>query len=298
MASEFGLASPAVRLSGKEVSGLAARVLVAALVPPGSTGGTSEACEFLELTEGGALSRLDGEKEALLEVEWTTPTVAAEAADAAVLDFGGCPAHHAGPALADWLAAMAIEHGRGVIAVENVASAELLAAGAHLLARQGISSATLTAGQDGAFRFRLVLAAAGAWLQLRWPDGRTPVPADAGTGLDDLLGYAGAVMQLASGIAGGQPAAFAARETARPDVAGRAILVAFVRYDAPQADAIFEQAAGQAGVAVVTSVRYAQLKSDLLARGWPIDRPLWERLMAFADRSLIPTSERSRQGAG
>lgn len=297
MASEFGPASPAVRLSGKEVSGLAARVLVAALVPPGATGGTSEACEFLELTEGGALSRLDADKEALLQVEWTTPAVTSEAADAAILDFGGRPAHHAGPAVADWLAAMAIEHGCGAVAVENIASAELLAAGAQLLARQGISSATLTQAEDGAVRFRLVLAGGGEWVQLRWPEGKAPIAMDVATNLDALRAHAETVVALAAGIAGGQAAALAARDIPGATT-GRAVIVAFLHEGAVEADASMAEAASQAGVAVMSSARYAQLKSDVLARGWPMDRPLWERLMAFADRSLIPTSERSRQGAG
>lgn len=297
MASEFGPASPAVRLSGKEVSGLAARVLVAALVPPGATGGTSEACEFLELTEGGALSRLDAEKEALLEVDWSTPDVTAEGADAAVLDFGGRPAHYAGPAVADWLAAMAIEHGRGAVAVENVASAELLAADVQLLARQGISSATLIRTEDGGVRFRLVLAAGGEWLQLRWPDDQAPIAADAGPELEALREHALAVTQLASGIAGGQAAALVACDIPKATT-GQAIFVAFLHEGVVKAAASMAEASPLAGVEVLTSMRYAQMKSDVLARGWPLDRPLWERLMAFADRSLIPTSERSRQGAG
>jgi hypothetical protein len=59
-----------VRLSGKEVLGLAARVLTAAFPPSGATGGAAEAVEFLELSGANGLALLDTEKEALTAAAW------------------------------------------------------------------------------------------------------------------------------------------------------------------------------------------------------------------------------------
>ncbi len=47
-----------------------------------------------------------------------------------------------------------------------------------------------------------------------------------------------------------------------------------------------------------TSADVAAARRRTTGRGWEVDHDLWASLMAFADRSLIATSEQSRLGAG
>lgn len=302
MANRFSPEHPVIRLSGKEVSGLAARVLMAGFLPSGATGGASEAIEFLELAEGGALAMLDRRKDDLAVTAWRAPAILAEASDAAIADAGGTPAHFYGPALADWLAAMVLETGAGAIGIARAGAADMLAATPHALARQGISSAALIAGEDGVCRFRMMLAGRQEWLMLRWPDGHAPAALGslAGMtrpdGLDDLRATARACGDLAQALCAARSDALAER-TGRLEP-GSAVLAAF-RLDPPEdMIAVVSQIAQANGLAVLSSRDHAALKTRVLAEGWPMDRSLWERLMAFADRSLIATSERSRLGAG
>jgi len=287
-----------VRLSGKEVAGLAARVLVAALVPPGATGGASEAIEFLELTEGAALARLDAQKQALTEVDWRIPVVTFEEGDVACVDGQDVPAHFFGAALADWLASIALEHGAGALHVADVGSIGLLAASTYFLAGQGLSSAVLATDADGRPFFRLALAGQD-WLLLQWPDGEAPVvllEAMATLSAD----RSGTLRRIIAGCRAlaKEPAKFADRREAPDLERGNAIMVAFDDKIEPRALPALAGQAAAAGLKAISGADYSALKTRILAEGWPLDRPLWERLMAFADKSLIPTSERSRLGSG
>jgi hypothetical protein len=297
LANSLSLQRPDIRLSGKEISGLAARVLVAGLVPPGAIGGAAEVVELLELIEGGALARLDEEKDTLADVAWRAPEVTAERADAAIADCGFVPAHFHGPALSDWLAAMVLETGEGSLRVSRVGVPVLLGAVPCLLAAQGIGSAVLLPGDKGLCRFRLALSKPGEWFVMTWPDGEVPAAvagalAGDAAGLDGLRRFRASCHDVRAALEAGGPLP-TVREWAMPS--GDAFLAAF---SAGAAASSLETASAIPGLRLTTSADLARLKAEALARGWPMDRPLWERLMAFADRSLIPTSERSRLGAG
>lgn len=296
----------AIRLSGKEVAGLAARVLMADFLPSGATGGASEAIEFLELTEGGALDRLDRQKEELLDAGWRAPVVMAEREDAALVDAQNVPAHFHGPVLADWLAAMVGQAGAGNIFVSNCGSVELLGASAHMLATREISSLVVVAHPQCGVCARLTLSGRQGWTMLRWTDGQVarvlakPLAdwgAEAGAdGLERLRRLGETARALALMLAAGNFGAEAAASLCSPLKTGSALLAAFkIEFDAGSMPAVPADAQVSE---VLFSADYAALKRRILAEGWPLDRPLWERLMAFADRSLIATSERSRQGAG
>lgn len=306
MANSFSPERPAVRLSGKEVAGLAARVLSAGFLPSGATGAASEAIEWLELTEGGALRRLDRQKEELLGARWHAPEVVAEAEDAAVVDARGVPAHFHGAVLADWLAAMVQNHGGGAIQAVNVDGPELLAASAYFLAECGISSVVMVAHPDRDACARLTLAGVQGWQMARWPDAETARDlAAAVEALRSLRGRVGALRRItgicrgiAASAARGDAQAFAGPRAPLPIPPGNAVLAAFGPVGGKDMAERFPSAAMEAGFEVLSSRDYAALKTRVLAEGWALDRSLWERLMAFADRALIATSERSRMGAG
>lgn len=299
--------APAIRLSGKEVAGLAARVLTASFLPSGATGGAAEAIEFLELTEGGALDRLDRQKEQLLDANWRAPVILDEREDSALVDAQGVPAHFHGPVLADWLCAMAGQAGAGTIFVSNCGSAELLGASAYALATRGFSSLAVVAHLGRGACARLTLSGPHGWIMLRWADGQLPqslaaplehfgANAAGPHDLERLSGLGEAGRTLASRLAAGDAGAVAAGSPCPPLASGSALIAAFeIGFDARSMPPL----PADAGVSdVLVSTGYAALKRRILAEGWPLERPLWQRLMAFADRSLIATSERSRQGAG
>lgn len=251
-----------IRLSGKEVSGLAARVLASALMPAGAIGSASEAVEFLELAGQDGLAGLDREKDELLGAEWKAPDIIEEGAGFAVCEGGASPAAYYFAALADWLSVMAAASGSGVIVLRHGTFRRYLHVIPYLLARRELCGLALERGR-GAVEVSWARADGNGW---RYCGPRPVAP--------------GAV-HLPEGLPR------QARE------GGTTVLLASRRGGA---DIGLDAFSGSGHV--LSSSGLAAMKADILARGWPVDPPLWASLMAFADRSLIKTSEQSRLGAG
>jgi hypothetical protein len=95
-----------------------------------------------------------------------------------------------------------------------------------------------------------------------------------------------------------EPPHDAHRATAKPS-RSTALIVASARAIAGEQERpLTGQFARLPGAPKITSDELLARKQFTLAHGWPMPRQRWERMMAFADRSLIKTSERSREGAG
>lgn len=252
-----------IRLSGKEVSGLAARVFASAFMPAGAVGSASEAVEFLELTGQEGLAELNREKDMLIGKRWQAPAILEEGLNYAVCDGGASPAPYYFAALADWLAAMATSNGSAAIVLRGVTFGRYLHAVPHLLARRGLCGFVSKLGRDAA-EGSLVSLDGVEWIYRRLKDFNP----------DDRA--------LPQALPGPRPSD------------GDALLVA------ARPSVLDLQPLYVSGVTrgELSSGAYAKIKRAILASGWPIEPELWASLMTFADRSLIKTSEHSRLGAG
>lgn len=249
-----------IRLSGKEVPGLAARVFGSAFLPSGATGAASEAVEFLELTGADGLKTLAIEKEALSRSGWRAPNILLETPAYTVCDAGSSPAPFYCAVLADWAAATATTEGSATIVLQGGTLRHYLGAVPYFLAARGFSgmAADLAAGGVTA---TVAVAPDWSWHYQRFVSPARTVVASMANLPADIVATADAVIR-----AGAQP----------PDPC------------VANAGGRFEIGSGE----------YRALKKRILADGWEIDAGLWTELMSFADRSLIKTSEKSRLGAG
>lgn len=253
----------AIRLSAKEIPGLAARVFTSAVMPMGATGSASEAVEFLELTGQHGLAGLDREKDELAGAQWRAPAILEEGAGYAVCDPGASPAPYYFACLADWLAAMTADTGMAAIVLRHCAFRRYLHVVPYLLARRGLSSFVAERGTD-ANTASVVSTSAATWRYSR------------------LTGLRQDAISMPAHLPGGI-------------VQDMDVLLVGSRTSEVQRDLLAGLPAGHYGI---SSSEYAARKAAIVAEGWPVDRALWESLMRFADRSLIRTSERSRLGAG
>lgn len=252
-----------IRLSTKEVSGLAARVFTSAFLPWGAIGAASEAIEFLELTGANGLSGLDLEKDDLLKAQWKAPDILEEGDGYAVCHAGLSPAPFYCAVLADWLAALVTERCSAVLALKGGLLHRYLGAVPYFMAKRGYSGIVLDRS-DGGTALSAVVTSGSSWRYARIPSIATnalPMP----RGVPDRIGEDAHILLF--GFAKGgievDPLSLATEDG-------------------------FEMSAAE----------YAEIKADVLTQGWQINANLWSSLMQFADRSLIGASERSRLGAG
>ncbi|MBN3849311.1 hypothetical protein G3N58_21145 [Paraburkholderia sp. Ac-20342] len=294
---ENELLSAPVRLSGKEVPGLAARVLGTALMPWGASGGAAEAIEFGEFTSGGRLSALAGQLYSFDAAMWRAPEIVAEYDDCAVGDARGGSALFFGAALADWLCAWSSQRGRVAVALRNVAHPGDLHAVPYWLARHGYAGvvvAGLPAGETagGVLHATVFSAASAEGTGWRYAASHEPgaVPAAARSFLAALQHGTPSQATFRALLQGDD--VLLADE---PDVTWLGEADAVIVASPPQPLAVL---AGDACAYTIDSTRFDALKARVRADGWTIPRAEWEQLMRFADRSLIRTSERSREGAG
>ncbi|MBN3851579.1 hypothetical protein G3N58_32940 [Paraburkholderia sp. Ac-20342] len=295
---ENELLSASVRLSGKEVPGLAVRVLGTALMPWGASAGAAEAVEFGELAGWRRLSRLARELDAFDASMWRAPDIVAEHEDHALCEANGGSALFFGAALADWLGAWAGQSGRVVVALRNVAHAADLHAIPYWLARRGYAGCVATglgvaagAGQrDGSGIVFSVASAEGDGWQYR--------------AAHDPMAVPGAACSLLSALKHGAPPRTAFDALLQTGGHSQADVRDFAWLEGNDAVVVAAPARslsgfiGDACAYAIDSQHLSALKARAMAEGWPIPRDEWERLMRFADRSLIRTSERSREGAG
>lgn len=253
-----------IRLSGKEVSGLAARVLASAFMPAGAVGAAAEAIEFLELIGADGLRRLDGETEQLLDMPWQPPAIVAEGPGHAVLDAGRTSALFHCAVLADFLvAAVADSGGRAAAVVRGGKMHRYLGTVPYFLSSRGLTGLVVELA-DGKAALSTSETHGPSWRYVRLADVRA----------DSIILPGGYTLDMAEGAS--------------------ALLLAFaespgdLRAFSMQTPRRFE----------TTSDEYARRKSRILKEGWPVDAGLWSSLMCFADRSLVKTSDRSRLGAG
>lgn len=252
-----------IRLSGKEVSGLAARVFGSAFLPSGAVGGASEAVEFLELTGEQGLERLDGEKDILIDTAWHAPEILAENELFAICDAGGSAAPFYAAALADWLAASLQTGGATTILLKGGLLQHYLAAIPYFLSGRGLAGMVINIEGD-AVTLSASERSGASWRYVRlrsMPLSAVPLPEwlprDAMNGVTTILcGFGSSPWPI-------DPFTMPAED--RFEIEGR---------------------------------DYSAMKTRILGTGWEIDAELWGSLMAFADRSLIKTSELSRLGAG
>jgi hypothetical protein len=249
-----------IRLSGKEVSGLAARVFASVFLPSGATGAASEAVEFLELTGAGGLTMLASEKEMLSRTGWRAPDILLETPSYVICDAGASPAPFYCAVLADWAAATAAMEGSAVIVLQGGTLGHYLGAVPYFLANRGLCGMAADLAPAGQTATSAVAP------DLSWHYRRSLSP-----GREVIASMAGLPPRVAA-------------------TADAVILAAAQPFDLPGtgAGSGFEIGSGD----------YRSLKTRILAEGWEIDADLWADLMSFADRSLIKTSEKSRMGAG
>lgn len=314
---ENELLMPQVRLSRKEVSGLAARVLGTALMPWGAIGGAAQAIEFAELAGGERLRRLAGQMDEFDATMWRTPEIVIERDTYALCDAAGGSALFHAAALADWLDAWLGEQDSVAVGLRNVVHADDLHAISCWLARRGHAALVLTvAAQDDVMEDagRAVLSAASAghdkdWTHARW----TRVDTMPG----ELLSFASrltcdmpvvgawqALPQICARWMSGdrqvetgqlldapRNATPDAMQDALPKTGASAVIVAMK-------SPVFMDLTGRPPARCLDAEHFNALQVKAAAHGWPLPRAQWEQLMRFADRSLIHTSERSREGAG
>jgi hypothetical protein len=259
-------AAPHVHASLKELSVLPARIFTTMLLPPGAIGTAAEAVEFLEMSGQNGLARLDVDKTVSPEL-WRAPRITREGVSRALCDGRGTSAFFYAGALADWLAAIAHAGEKGTIAIAGGAHADWLTAVPYWLARRGHSAAVVQIDDTGGVAAAVAIARGGEWrYDLVAGD---EIPADDDIGLDELSGW---------------PSLERTGHRARITRS-----IAIVEPRAP---------AGPGWRPLLTSESLARTRQHVLRHGWPVERELWERLMTFADKSLIPSSEQSRLGAG
>lgn len=304
--------SPAtVRMSAQEVGSVPARVLAAAEMPVGCVGGAVEAVTFLEYSAGTGLALLDRDKESLLGSAWRAPEIDIEAVGAVVCRTHGESALFAGPALADWVSALAVEQGAAAMAAGGLAHPDYLPALGYRLAMNGLSGLVcVRRPHEDDTALALTLTGRNGWVHARLDLPGVPGAPPPRPGPEARIAALAEVRRrsaewTAAVLAGTEPGPlpdFRAVEPSCRDMATCIVVAVDAgRHDLPAtADAVL------AGISERLSARYgisndaavAAARRAVLAEGLGVPRVLWSSLMAFADRALIPTSEQSRLGAG
>lgn len=302
-----------VRLSAKEISGIAARVLSAARMPVGCTGVAADAIDFLEFFSGDGLSFLDTHKEELehgtwlpLHVQYESPTFALCDAQAESLFFAGPPAM-------DWLAALAFEQGQAAIVVRNMKHSTGVAALAYRLAARGLSCAIISSrGRENSSSVRAIGLCRGKnWIVTQQELPGSPLFLGdllamfdrQKDGIEPEMRTRRPVQEIANwlrAIQSGLQSSLSDPLAAAPS--GTSLgneNICFVVAIESRGDVNFsvDPAATIAGRRISDS-ELSEARKLARRDGRVLDRKTWERLMTFADRSLIPTSEHSRLGAG
>jgi hypothetical protein len=293
-----------VRLSSKEVPGLGVRVLGTALMPWGASAGAAEAIEFGELSGAGRYRALAAQLEDFDTSMWRAPAFIVERETYALCDAHGGSALFFGAALADWLDAWLEQTETVAVGLRNVRHIHDLHVLPYWLARRGRAALVLSETDAQETPGVLSSAARGdgdaGWYYAAW-QGLSAVPV---TPLNVLSALAGEVpaapmwhaLQQAGAqwLGGGELAAeidgAMYSRADRPD--GANVVVVATRRGACSDFAVGKPARS------LDAARFAGLRVQAMREGWPMPREQWERLMRFADRSLIRTSERSREGAG
>src|SRR5262249_34995909 len=135
-----------------------------------------EAIDFLEYFSGNGLPLLDRWHGELLQSGWRSPKPIVETPMRVVCDALGESSLFAGPPLADWLAAMALEGGRASMAVVNLRHGAYLPSLAYRLVSQGLTCAILFVERRSRAPLRVVAIARGQCWTIAgntlagWPD--------------------------------------------------------------------------------------------------------------------------------
>jgi len=293
-------------LSGKEVSGLAARVLGAAGVPIGCVGAAAEMVDFLEYFSGNGLSLLDACKEDLLQKRWIPPQVLASSAGAAFCDAGGESLLFSGPPLADWLTAMTFEEGATALLLRNVEHLDFLSALPVRVAGQGLLCVAIASvpgrGVECSIGFtgdQSSWVAAGFELRRKTEpldgralDARPDAAIEAlqhirsvlSDGVQSRSDLASALSSIFTFVPSACCVLFAARGSGRSGIG-----MLHVRLGA-----MIRENSGT----LVDSGDLSRTRRAVRSEGRPLSDDTWRSLMTFANKGLIPTSEHSRAGAG
>ncbi|MDB5998830.1 MAG: hypothetical protein JWP52_529 [Rhizobacter sp.] len=297
-------------------------------MPSGAIGGASAAVEFLELTGCDGLARLDTELNKLNGEMWRAPRILIEAENVALCEANNASALFYGAPLADWLSAMLVDSPQASIMVGGGLHSEVLAAVPCILARQGHSCLLIHIGNSPLERGRFSVSAGMSAGPENWSfthTESTPESLDEWAHamskplcsleyLNDLT--AAVVSWWGNGDEAGKenskgmpmPAANATPAApAFPDGSDIALLVAINGHSHQPLESLEEKLNtlhrdGRSDAAepatTFTASSFAARKKAVLAQGWPMPRERWTRLMAFADRTLVRSSEQSRLGAG
>lgn len=305
-----------VVLSAKEIFGLAARVFSAAEMPVGCVGAAAEAVELVDYLSGEGLALLDRCKEGLLGKQWAPPQIIFEAPGSALCDVQGESLLFAGPAIAEWAAAMAYEEGTAAIAVLNCDHVDFLGSVASRIAGRGLSCVAVWAGRtpnDGRSRALRTVALRDRQHWVLGFSEESTCPAFLGD-LSDAL-YADSETGLRTQLdtlrrrahdwllTGEVRQDFASvRSASRTETNFCFIMTAesveHVHLASARTLASKLLAEGTGKSSILDAEELAKAKRSVRKHGRPLDRATWESLMTFAERALIPTSERSRAGAG
>lgn len=302
---ENELSMPLVHLSGKEIPGIAARVFGTALMPWGATGGAAQAIEFAELAGMGRLRALAGQLDSFDTAMWRAPEIVVERDVYALCDACGGSALFYAAALADWLDAWVGQQGDVIVGIRNVAHVDDLHAVSYWLARRGHAALVLTsAARDEVMggTGSAVLSAATSrhdtdWIHATWTC--TEAMPSALLSFASTLAYEipsdrawQALREIsASWLDDDRHVETGGHFNAQRDCGASAIVVAMK-------SPVSMDFARRSPAGSLDADRFAALQAKAAADSWPIPRTKWEQLMRFADRSLIHTSERSREGAG
>jgi hypothetical protein len=237
------------------------------LLPSGAIGSAVDAIEFLELSGQEGLRRLD--KDMVVDPQlWRAPRIERECQKGGICDATGTSAFFYAGALVEWLSAIGFEHEAGRVIVANGVHADYLTVVPYWLAQRGHSGAVVQI--DAAGNATAAVACGqpnGGWTYALVESANRP---------EDTIEL--------SDIALWPP-------LSRPPDRGLAIVRSIIVLSRAGAAAMPRPV-------VLTSAALAARRQDVLRHGWQLDRELWEHLMTFADRSLVPSSERSRLGAG
>jgi hypothetical protein len=285
-----------VHLSSKEVPGLAARVLGTALMPWGASASASEAIEFGELVGWQRLDALAAQLDDFSTSMWRAPEIVAEHDDHALCDAHDGSALFFGAALADWLGAWSAQRGPVAVALRNVVHVADLHVIPYWLARQGYAGFVATGRADGEGRGEgsgVVFSAASAgrvgWKYWAMQDSMARTDA-AQTLMRELERSMPSRAALKAFLLNGRASCDEDRGFTWLDQNHAVVVAQPVQTLAGLVD--------DAGMYTLDATRLSALKAQAMAEGWPIPRDQWEQLMRFADRSLIRSSDRSREGAG
>lgn len=293
-----------VRLSGKEVAGLPARIFAAAEMPWGAVGGAAEVVEFLELSGQRGLTRAADDIAGFGPGSWRSAAFEALAPGRLVYRADRSSAHFFGTSLACWLDAAVRQAGSAIAVVLDAADSYAMTAVPWRLSQRGATSLAVGLGPDDG-----VLLAAGHVGEDGWTYSHARVAmartAEPWTGIDvaamrsrQLEAASDALVDLVAGskldlVAAGDPG---------PSREARPLVWLVIASHGASRGADLENAARRVASAgpsgPLTAAGLAALKRSVREKGWPMQRALWERSMSFADRALIASSEPSRKGAG